>query len=197
MNTTTRTMRDQTTLIQTQKNTGEAVTLLHIGKTSTTLVSGPCADTIQRITIPFGYLHVRSAYFMHTPPTPDDIEYAINYIEDEIEKIVPRVNHASQLCTFDSDVMAIGQLATMTPAQDAAWADIDSPEQLVALGQPSQIDLERDIMEALFNRYAAISMGRPATAERFATDATFYARLLILRELMHHLKFKSLRILRA
>lgn len=197
MNTTTRTMHDQTMLIQTQKNTGEAVTLLHIGKTSTTLVSGPCAETIQRIDIPFGYLHVRSAYFSHTPPTPDDVEYAINYIEDEIEKIVPRVNHATQLCTFDSDIMAIGMLATMTPAQDATLPEISSPEQLVEWGQNRQINLDRDTMEALFNRYAAISMGRPATAERFASDATFYARLLILRELMHHLKFHSLRILRA
>jgi exopolyphosphatase/pppGpp-phosphohydrolase len=197
MNTTTRIMREQDTLLRTQTDAGEAITLLHIGKTSTTLISGPCAETVQRIDIPFGYLHVRSAYFMHTPPTPDDIEYAINYIEDEIERIVPRVNHASQLCTFDSDVMAIGQLATMTPAQDAALPDLDSPEELVALGQLSQIDLDRDTMEALFNRYAAISMGRPATAERFATNATFYARLLILRELMHHLKFRSLRILRA
>ena len=47
----------------------------------------------QLISLPVGYEDISARFFRHTPPTPDDIEYAINYIEDEIEKVVPKIPH--------------------------------------------------------------------------------------------------------
>ncbi|XOB61496.1 hypothetical protein ACMC56_12950 [Campylobacterota bacterium DY0563] len=41
------------------------------------------------IKIPVGYNFLEDKYLKNTPPTPSEIEYAINYTEDEIEKLVP------------------------------------------------------------------------------------------------------------
>lgn len=41
--------------------------------------------------LPVGFDLVSLRYFKHSPPTYDDIEYAINYIEDEIERVAKKV----------------------------------------------------------------------------------------------------------
>jgi hypothetical protein len=44
----------------------------------------------------------------------------------------------------------------------------------------------------MFDRMAAISMGRPAGQDTLPAGAAFRATLLILREFMHHLQFQSI-----
>ena len=47
--------------------------------------------------LPVGYSLICSRYFKHTPPTYDEIEYAINDIEDEIEKVVSKIPASDSL----------------------------------------------------------------------------------------------------
>ena len=42
-------------------------------------------------------------------------------------------------------------------------------------------------LEQLFQRLAAIALGRPAASEGLPADPHFFAAALLLRELMHHL----------
>ncbi len=125
----------------------------------------------QIITIPVGFQHISERYFHHTPPTYDEIEYAINEIEDEIEKVVRQIpSQTHQIMTHD---VFIQQLANS-----------------VGFAQPNPDILSRDALESLFGQYAEIAMGRPARSTESDISPTFYAHLLIFRELMHHLKFE-------
>ena len=130
------------------------------------------------ISLPLGYELVASRYFRHTPPNYDDIEYAINYIEDEIEKVVKRIPALNtELVT---EVGFIRRIALLCGCPD----------------EP-QIRLGRDTLERLFGRYAEIAVGRPPRADETDVSPTFYAQLLIFREFMHHLKFEQIVINRS
>lgn len=126
----------------------------------------------QIITIPVGFLHISERYFHHTPPTYDEIEYAINEIEDEIEKIVRQIpSQTNHIITHDVFI------------QKLAGA--------VGFNQPNPDILSRDALELLFGKYAEIAMGRPPHATESDISPAFYAHLLIFRELMHHLKYEE------
>jgi hypothetical protein len=59
----------------------------------------------------------------------------------------------------------------------------------------TEIILLRSDMEQIFERLATIISGRPASSDTLPTDNAFAATLLILRELMFHLKFTEIRII--
>lgn len=164
------------------------VTLLHLAPEETHLISGSDMKTMQWTVLPVGYRQIRETHYRHTPPTPDDIEFAINQIEDEIEKIVPLINSQSRFTSLDEPLQTIALLATQPRLIEMAT--------LTALPFPvAGLTLTREQMEALFNEYALLSMGRPITDQPFALDREFYAKLLIFRELMHHLQFSHIEIL--
>ncbi|WP_165313575.1 hypothetical protein [Vibrio ziniensis] len=122
------------------------------------------------ISLPVGFDLISTRYFKHTPPTYDDIEYAINYIEDEIEKVVPQI--ASNGFTLITDMGFIRQIAILSGLTDS-----------------SEIHFKRDDLEYIFGQYAEIAMGRHPYPHESDISPKFYAQLLIFREFMHHLKF--------
>ncbi len=131
---------------------------------------------IHNLSMPVGYVHISDRYFKHSPPTYDDIEYAINTIEDEIEKIAPQIlNSSSRLVTDSSFIRDIARLSGVE----------SSPK----------MQLSRRDLEYLFGQYAEIAMGRPPRPDETDTSPQFYAKLLIFREIMHHLKFEDIWIL--
>lgn len=108
------------------------------------------------VTIPVGFELISSRYFKHTPPTYDDIEYAINYIEDEIEKVVPMIPmNGHHLVTNVSFVREIAHLCGIEYKQE--------------------MNLLRDDLEYLFGQYAEITMGRPPKAHETDISQRFYA----------------------
>lgn len=151
------------------------ITLLYIGNESTTVVTDNpgMAAAEQHLTV--GFNNIASGYFRHNPPTADEMETAIMVVEDEIIHISPAVNRASQLITADSHICAIAQLAGLPPQ--------------------TEMTLSLEAMERMFDRLAAVMMGRPAASEGIPADNEFAARLLILREFMHHLQFSSITVL--
>lgn len=129
------------------------------------------------ISIPVGYQFISERFFKHTPPTPDDIEFAINYIEDEIERIVPKIPQDVVLYNANSFIQHIAFLC-----------GVETGAVMI---------LMRDQLEYLFGQYAEISMGRPARDLETEATPLFYAQLLIFREFMHHMKFPSLKIINS
>jgi Exopolyphosphatase len=109
-------------------------------------------------------------FFAHQPPTPGEVENAIQEVEDEVMTLTKLLAEGSVLCTADSRIREIGLLA----------------------GNESL--LLRSDMEAVFGRLAAIISGRPASQDHLPADSAFAATLLILREIMFHLKFEEIRI---
>ncbi|CNG12265.1 Uncharacterised protein [Yersinia enterocolitica] len=152
------------------------ITLLSIGHESTTVVTGSSGMVFaeQRLTV--GSNNVALRYFKHHPPTPDEMETAIMVVEDEVIRISPAVNKTSQLITTDGYIAEIAHL----------------------VGLPTQAEMVMSLasVERMFDRLAAVMMGRPAASEGIPADNGFAARLLILREFMHHLQFSAITVLR-
>ena len=111
-----------------------------------------------------------STCFRHEPPTPVELEHAIELIENALMDAGYRPENSGALVTDDTQIRRLPGL-----------------EDLGA-------NLTRDQVEALFQRLADISLGSPQTRGDLPTDREAAAALLILRECMHHLGFTSIAI---
>ncbi|WP_145583561.1 hypothetical protein [Yersinia thracica] len=151
------------------------ITLLSIGHESTTVITDNSDIIFSEQLLTVGSNHVALSYFKHNPPTADEMETAIMVVEDEVIRISSAVNKTSQLITTDHYIAEIAQLA--------------------GLPMQAEIVMSLESVERLFDRLAAVMMGRPAASEGIPADNEFAARLLILREFMHHLQFPSITIL--
>lgn len=151
------------------------VTLLSIDteQTTVTLGSGPIVDRV--LVLPVGARKIAADYFKHNPATPLELENAIIIVEDIVMPMQQKIPPGSSLLTRDIGIREIAQIAGIT----------NSTEMVLTL----------DAMELVFNRLAAIVSGRPVSHEAFADDPLFAARLLILREFMHHLRFAAITII--
>ncbi len=162
---------------------GDAVTtVLHLGDEHTLLASGTDAMAPSVVlTLALGRLKTAREFFRGDLPLPLELETAIAQVEDEV--YTAHVGHRSW----------VPQGALVVPyATDPALHDIAS---LAGVGLGVQRVLTLDAMERLFNRLAAVSEGRPAAHEGLPASVPFAATLLVLRELMHHLLFKTLILL--
>lgn len=128
------------------------------------------------IALPVGFELIYSRYFKHTPPTYDEIEYAINDIEDEIEKVAPVLPmNGHRLVTNTSFIREIAHLC--------------------GLKYSNTMHLSLEALEDLFSQYAEVALGRPPRPHESDISPRFYAQLLILREYMHHFKFDQITVL--
>lgn len=123
------------------------------------------------ISIPLSPDSLTLKYFRHAIPTPTELEYAIQEIEDALR---PAYNQITG-----------GTLVVQSPTLYGMPTFIP-----FARGLP----LTRETLEDGFQRLAALSEGRPATQDPLPGHPNFPAFLLILRELMHHLNFSHLQI---
>ncbi|MTK53656.1 hypothetical protein [Paludibacter sp.] len=130
-------------------------------------------DVIWKFTV--GAERIATEFFIHTPPTPGEVENAIMVVEDEVmqvSKLIPAGTHL-----FSSDAAVKEIYAQLEPYQ-----------------QSSDRRLYRHDLEAIFGRLSAIISGRPASSDTLPQTATFAAALLILREVMFHLGFEEITI---
>ncbi|MDO5625268.1 MAG: DUF2218 domain-containing protein [Pseudomonadota bacterium] len=140
---------------------------MHAGETTVRWAPGPAGALALPIT-----LDGLAATLRHAPPTPGEIEYAIEQVEDAI---MPARAHlpAGALALVSGDA-ALHTLARHARPDAPAPSDAPGPW------------LSMDAVEHLFNRLAARASGRSATQDALPTDAAHAARLILLRELLHH-----------
>jgi exopolyphosphatase/pppGpp-phosphohydrolase len=153
---------------------GTPITVLHIGEQETAVAIGAGADPETVLTLAIGMQSTAARFFLHTPPTPGEIENAIMQVEDEVTRAREMIAGYSTLVTTDESIREIAQIAS---------------------GQTgSTMQLSIDAVEQIFSLLASYSLGRPASSAGIPGSITFAATLLILREFMHHLKFASIGI---
>lgn len=144
-------------------------TRLHFNAQHTTLAT----DSTSKIVLAVGAQGIADSFFRHDPPLALEIEQAIDAVEDAL--MSSRLQHAER-----------GGLVTDEPLLQA-WVSGSHP-------QSTDTRLTRDEVEAIFERLATASLGRPGALVDLPTERTAAAALLILRESMHHLGFDSVRI---
>jgi hypothetical protein len=109
-------------------------------------------------------------FFRHQPPTPHELEQAIDAIEDAL--MSTRIAHDER-----------GTLVTGEPLVRA----------IPGLQQEGD-SLTRDAVEVLFQRLASSSLAPRLLAAAMSVDAETTATMLLLRELMHHLGFAEVTV---
>lgn len=120
----------------------------------------------------FGPSSIAQQFFRHTPPTPDELEYAINTVEDGYEQLFKHIEHSSVLVTADPAIRHICELC--------------------GLSGEDPLVLSRERMESLFGQFAEVMLGRFNAFAEDDLSVLRYAQLLVLRECMYHLKFEKI-----
>lgn len=151
---------------------GTPITVLHIGEQQTAVASGMGAEPDAVLLLSIGSNKTAAEFFQHTPPTPGELENAIMRVEDEVTRA--RAITAADSTLFSADA-AIREIA------------------LVA-GLADQPVLALEAVERTFDQLAAVALGRPAGSAGIPASPAFAARLLILREFMHHLQFSAITV---
>lgn len=140
-----------------------AVTLLHIGELESAVAVGTTAAPQEIVPLAIGSRKTAQEFFLHTPPTPGELENAIQQVENEIGRV--RGMGAGYTLYVAADAALLGEIARIAGAEDV---------------------LSRDGVEYVFSLLAAHSLGRPGASAGIPDNAPFAATLLILREFMHH-----------
>ena len=109
--------------------------------------------------------------FRHAPPTAIETEQAIDTVEDAIMPLAPLHEGYANLYNHDTLTMHIAEIAGAT-------------DGFMSINQ----------LERVFERFAAIALGRPTTQDVIPKSAAFAAQLIILREVMHHLDFNGIQL---
>lgn len=159
-------------------------TVLHVGPQYTVVAWGRAHQAPSLVlTLALGHERTAREFFRGAVPTPLELETAIALVEDEVH-----VAHRH----YGEATLAEG------PAAGSAWAADAGLHELATLAgiAPGAVrDVPLDAVERLFNRLVSVSEGRPAAREGLPEDPAFAARLLVLRELMHHMPFAALTLL--
>jgi hypothetical protein len=150
---------------------GAPAALLHIGADQTVVAAGSGGEPALML-LAIGWRKTAREHFRHEPPAPGELENAIQAVEDEVSRARALIAPDARLYTGDAAIREIALLAGAAGGADLLL-NIEAAEQM-------------------FDRMAAISMGRPAGQDTLPAGAAFRATLLILREFMHHLQFQSI-----
>ena len=154
---------------QRQQRAGVA---LHLGEFETTL-----ALTQQTDVLAVGSKRTADDWFVarNGAPTALELEQAIMAVEDEIARVALR-----------------GDATTPLVSGDAALVDL---ARVVGGGGPLPLRVDIAAVENAFERLALVALGGPLASSGLPdgeAGRSFAARLLIVRELMHHLGFATL-----
>ncbi len=132
---------------------------------STEVWSAPDAGGAVDLALPVGSSMLAREVLRHTPPRPLEIEQAIEVVEEAVMPARAQLPEAIQL--FCTDPLLHALAAAEPQADDPVWLSMEAVEQL-------------------FNRLVARAEGRPAPQDDLPVDAASAARLVIVREILHH-----------
>ena len=146
--------------------------VLRLGEFETTLASAQQTDVLA-----IGWKRTADEEFVRRQelPTALELEQAIMAVEDAIARVALR-----------------GDAATPLVSDDAALVDL---ARLAGVGGPLPLRVDVAAVENAFERLARVALGGPLAASGLPGGEAgrfFAARLLIVRELMHHLGFATL-----
>ena len=122
-------------------------------------------DNSPSITLQVGPQALVEDVLKHDPPTPAELERAIDLVEDALTGLHLVPADGARLVTADTRLLTLPGLNT------------------------NGASLTRDDVELLFQRLASRALGMPAAAAELPQSREEAAALLILRECMHHLGF--------
>lgn len=153
-----------------------AITVLHIADEYCFMAQGTNTDKPDNVWFfEIGTEKTAREFFIHNPPTAGEVENAIQVVEDEVIPLHKLLPVDSNLYTSNARVLEIARVSSFEKTERETILSIQD-------------------MEHTFTRLAAIISGRPASQDILPTSNAFAATLLILREVMHHLRFRNITV---
>ena len=150
-------------------------TTLQLGTETSTVLCVEDGQVVLQQELSLGTASLARQWMRHTPPTPLDIEHAIEVTEDVLMPLAAKLARTEQLQLSGSGAALILQGLGVAPDAVLNWS------------------LEE--VEGLFNRIAMVSQARPIGHEALPTAPEFYAAMVIVRECLHHLRFSEVVVL--
>ncbi|OYQ39787.1 hypothetical protein CHU94_10570 [Rhodoferax sp. TH121] len=144
-------------------------TTFQLGTDTSTVLCTEDGRVVLEQELPLGTASLARQWMRYTPPTPLDIEHAIEQVEDVVMPLAAKLVRTDQLQLRGPGAALILQGVGAAPGAVLRWS--------------------LDDVEDLFNRLAMVSQGRPSGQEALPTEPQFYAAMVILRECLHHLRF--------
>lgn len=135
-------------------------TLLHIGEEHLAVLSGRGDEPETVHELDLGAARVARAFFRHDPPTPPEIERAIDFVEDELMRLGKPAEGATPLWSAST---------LLQP-----WAAVSGPA------------VPTETVEQWFQRLALAAHGQVGALHGLPAGRAAAAAVLVLREFMHH-----------
>lgn len=154
----------------------KAIVVLHAGDVASALAFGQDVQPTLVSMPALGMQTLSDRFFPEGRLDALSIERAIMDVEDRVMPLHTQLPQPSRLFARNA---AITELAH--------WAGRPDPT--------APLWLKTEVVEALFNRWTALALGRPASQDPLPTDGRFSAALLVLRECLHHWGFDGITVL--
>jgi|GEM_PF-2754939 len=104
--------------IRQKAGTNEALTVLHIADEYSILATGTDLTKPDKVwVLDLGSIKTARDFFNHTPPTPGEIENAINVVEDELMPVFKLLKSNTRLYTSDICTLQIAKLTGYTESE--------------------------------------------------------------------------------
>ena len=146
---------------------------LVLGPESTGLFN--CAGEGQRHgLIPWGHAPLTARFFNGDAISPGRLEHAIEWTEDRIQAAHADIPLGSQLYTSEDDLRTLAEVSGVSPSTDMV--------------------LHVEAVEATFSRLVMQAFGQAPHQEALPSSARFFATVVFVRELMHHLHFPQIHV---
>jgi len=157
------------------KNLPDLYTFIEIESEQTLIIQEDKINGVKtEKSLPIGTVSVSRRYFKQDLPTPSELEAAITDVEDELMLYLKSMIAGTELFASNETLKEIATyvLPVSTEKNKITATDV----------------------EIIFGRLGAIISGRPASTDVLPMDSAFIVRVLILREILAHLKFKYITV---
>jgi len=120
-----------------------------------------------------GYQAMTDQHFRRTPLDAGALERAIEWTEDRIQMARLAIPEGAILITQEADVRWLAQIAGLQGAQPLLY---------------------RDAVEQVFSRLVLQAFGQAAQQQNLPDNPRVFATVVLLREMLHHLRFEHIQI---
>jgi hypothetical protein len=127
------------------------------------------------VRIAFSHADMEKRFFPQGQLRPLHLERAIEQVEDSIQAAHPDWPKGTKLFTQETDLQTLASVA--------------------GVSEGSQRVLHVDAVEQTFSRLVMQAMGQAPHQEALPDSARFFASVVFVRELMHHLHFPQIWVL--
>jgi len=153
----------------TTLNTSQDLRLELRFETETACLYSPTNPNVRALHIAFSHARMEAHFFPKGQLQATHLERAIEWVEDQIQAAHAQWPKGNSLWSNEADLHALADVA--------------------GVAQGERRVLHVDAVEQTFSRLVLQAMGQSPGQEALPSNAQFYATLVFVRELMHHLHF--------